>query len=79
MSNSVFAPIVLFFCLAVCLILAPEARAPNPVELENMKAGTSSWELTNPATAHEIEGYASLTSVNRGGVITFYVNTSVPD
>ena len=31
--------------------------------------------LTNPATAREIEGYASLTSVNRGGQIQFFVNT----
>jgi hypothetical protein len=32
--------------------------------------------LSNPATNHEIEGYASATSVNAGGQINFYVNTS---
>src|SRR5262249_45677435 len=34
--------------------------------------------LTNPATNHEIEGYASATSINRGESISFYVNTSEP-
>ena len=40
--------------------------AINPVQKENAKAGTRAWQLINPALNHEIEGYASLTSVNRG-------------
>ncbi|WP_158592187.1 RICIN domain-containing protein [Noviherbaspirillum sedimenti] len=44
--------------------------------IENAKAGSSGWQLVNPAVNHEIEGYASLTSVNRGGDIDFLVNTS---
>lgn len=49
--------------------------AANPIQLENLKPGTSTWQLTNPALGHEIEGYASLTSVNRGGQIELFVNT----
>jgi hypothetical protein len=49
---------------------------PNPIQVENAKAGSSSWQLTNPATNHEIEGYASATSVNAGDQINFYVNTT---
>ncbi len=47
----------------------------NPIQLENAKPGTTDWQLTNPATNHEIEGYASSTSVDRGGQIQFFVNT----
>ncbi|WP_233153913.1 N,N-dimethylformamidase beta subunit family domain-containing protein [Scytonema sp. HK-05] len=43
-----------------------------------MKPGTTDWQLTNPATRREIEGYASLTSVNRGNEIKFFVNTKEP-
>ncbi len=52
--------------------------AQNVVQSENAKAGTSNWQLTNPALNHEIEGYASLSSVNRGGNISFLVNTQDP-
>lgn len=50
----------------------------NPVILENKRAGTIDWKLANPATAREIEGYASTTSVNRGDSIALYINTSAP-
>ncbi len=46
------------------------------ITAENAKAGSPNWQLDNPATNREIEGYASLTSVNRGGQISFYVNTA---
>ncbi len=48
----------------------------NITQQENAKAGDSSWKLTTTATNHEIEGYASATSVNRGSTISFYVNTA---
>jgi hypothetical protein len=47
----------------------------NPIQRENARPGTSEWRLTNPALHREIEGYASLTSVNRGHRIGFYVHT----
>ncbi len=50
----------------------------NPIVIENQKTGTTDWQLTNPATKQEIEGYASLTSINRGGKISLFVNTKDP-
>lgn len=50
----------------------------NPTIIENKKNGTTEWQLTNPAIKHEIEGYASLTSVNRGEEIKLFVNTKEP-
>ncbi len=47
----------------------------NRVVAENARPGTADWRLDHPAAAREIEGYASATSVNRGGVIRLYVNT----
>lgn len=51
----------------------------NPIIIENQKIGSDNWRLTNPATKHEIEGYASLTSVNRGSQIKLFVNTKEPN
>jgi fibronectin type 3 domain-containing protein len=54
------------------------AQTKNVTRLENAKSGTTAWELSNPAWQGEIEGYASLTSVNRGGSISLFVSTSAP-
>jgi hypothetical protein len=51
---------------------------PNPIIVENAKPGTINWVIANEATNREIEGFASLTSVNRGGIIYLYVNTADP-
>ena len=48
----------------------------NAVGAENARTGTRDWLLDRPATAHEIEGYASATSVQRGESIALYVNTN---
>src|SRR5215467_14295691 len=64
--------------LFVGLLFSAQAFASNPIQIENAKPGTSDWQLTNPATSREIEGYASPTSVDRGGTISFYVNASDP-
>jgi hypothetical protein len=60
----------------------PPAPAPPPggwIAKENAKPGTTDWKLTDPAlTTGAIEGYGSLTSVNRGGRIKFFVNTVDP-
>src|SRR6266536_183507 len=52
--------------------------ASNPIVLENQQPGTTSWQFTNynKSQAHEIEGYASLTSVNKGSSINFMVSLS---
>lgn len=59
-------------------VLPKPSQTSNPITIENMKPGTTDWQLTNPATRGEIEGYASLTSVNRGKEIKFFVNTKEP-
>ncbi|HWS72524.1 MAG TPA: N,N-dimethylformamidase beta subunit family domain-containing protein, partial [Thermoanaerobaculia bacterium] len=68
--------------LALTLLLAVSlslpAAAQNAVQLENQKQGTADWEAFPEASNREIEGYASLTSVDRGGTINFYVNTAEP-
>jgi uncharacterized repeat protein (TIGR02543 family) len=74
--------------------LPPAVHALNPIQQENAKLGTSAWQLSNPAitcidpscfsnptdgvSEHEMEGYASLTSVNRGGQISLFVRTADP-
>jgi hypothetical protein len=51
----------------------------NDIQTENAKPGTPEWKITTPGYASgAIEGYASLTSVNRGGQIQFFVNTADP-
>ncbi|MGH7233039.1 MAG: N,N-dimethylformamidase beta subunit family domain-containing protein [Nitrospiraceae bacterium] len=67
-------------CLLLCLFVVSRSagHAATPVQIENERPGTTAWQLSNPADSLEIEGYASLTSVNRGGQISFFVNTSDP-
>jgi predicted phage tail protein len=58
--------------------VTPEPTPPNPIVLENQQPGTTSWQFTdyNKAMNHEIEGYASRASVNKGGSIDFMVSLS---
>jgi regulation of enolase protein 1 (concanavalin A-like superfamily) len=52
------------------------AVAASSTQIENAKPGTLDWKLvTRGFASSAIEGYASLTSVNRGGQIRFFVNT----
>jgi N,N-dimethylformamidase beta subunit-like protein/HYDIN/CFA65/VesB family protein/centrosomal CEP192-like protein len=69
---------VLAGVLLMATMSAPSAADPNPIVVENQQPGTTSWQFTNSnkAQAHEIEGYASLTSVNKGGQISFMVSLS---
>jgi hypothetical protein len=53
-------------------------KHPNPIVAENLRPGTSEWQLARPATGREIEGYAGATSVNRGEAIDLYVHTGAP-
>src|SRR3954471_20543688 len=62
--------------ISIAVLAAPFGRAQNPIEIENANPGTAGWQLSNPAVNREIEGYASLTSVNIGGSINFSVSTS---
>src|SRR3954451_8863172 len=64
--------------LLLALTLAPRAHAANAIVTENQQPGTTSWQFTdfNKAEAHEIEGYASAASVNKGGSIDLKVSLS---
>ena len=72
------SPILRICCYVASLFLAAAGHAANPVQTENAKPGSTEWEITNLALNHEMEGYASLTSVNRGGQISFFISTSDP-
>lgn len=45
---------------------------------ENAKPGTTSWRLGNDGDAHDIEGYLSTTSAQRGDTVTLYATTVAP-
>jgi hypothetical protein len=83
-----FLSALLIFIITTLIIVqttVPSVESPiptgrnNPTIIENLKPGTTDWQLTNPATKREIEGYASLTSVNRGEEIKLFVNTKEPN
>src|ERR1043166_1001371 len=68
--SRLFWPLWMVSFLALVRVLGA-----NVITDENALAGSPSWVLTNPATFREIEGYASLTSVNKGGQISLFVST----
>ena len=66
-----------FACLAgVCRTQV--AQPTGRIAAENALPGDSSWPLSEPAIAREIEGYADRTSVNLGEQIALYVHTREP-
>src|SRR5438477_9383708 len=69
-------PLILALSLvAVWFFGLTNGFAANPIQTENALSGTTAWQLSNPATNREIEGYASLTSVNKSGQISLFVRT----
>jgi len=71
----------MFLIIANVFLLGCSAGSGSSLSViasENQKPGDPNWVLTNPATEHEIEGYASAASVNRGKQISFFVSTSDP-
>src|SRR5437763_14543792 len=66
----------LFVALSLLALSKGQNCAANVIQDENALPGTSSWQLTNPAVLREIEGYASLTSVNKGGQSSFFVRSA---
>jgi hypothetical protein len=78
MSSLIARSVKSIAILLVVVCLVGMAAASSVTQVENAKPGTSDWRLTNVSLSREIEGYASLTSVNRGGQISLFVNTSSP-
>jgi hypothetical protein len=66
-------PLLLFFTTVYSMY-----GQSNEISIENANPGTANWQITSPALNREIEGYASLTSVNVGGSISFFVSTAAP-
>ena len=79
--TKVLAPQVLWFMIATleigwpALVSGETIQWLNPIQLENQRPGTTDWRLSKPARHHEIEGYASRTSVDQGETIKLFVNT----
>src|SRR6266446_6425698 len=78
---------VLALLLTLVCVTGAQLAGGNPIVTENALPGTRSWWATQDpvshvwqgeAVNHEIEGYASATSVNRGESLTFYVNVADP-
>lgn len=64
--------------VAFITISAVRAYAANPIQIENAKPWTTTWQIYREAKHGEIEGYASAPSVNRGETIRFFVNSTDP-
>ena len=54
-------------------------QASNVIQAENKLRGSGDWKITKPASNHEIEGFASVTSANPGEAISFYLNSNLSD
>ncbi len=71
--------IILLLCF---LSVTGSAQTSNPIVLENQQPGTNRWMLQLPGffraddVNKQIKGYASATSVNKGGSITFYATVT---
>ncbi len=66
-----------FVVFVLCTALAAVVHAANPIQIENAKPGATDWVMFSEAQG-EIEGYGSVTSVNQGQSISFFVNTIAP-
>ena len=71
-------PAKILLILCCFFVSAVSLEALNRTQQENTLPGTTAWQLTSPAAAREIEGYASLTSVNVGSTINLFVSTADP-
>jgi hypothetical protein len=70
----------LFAAAGIGLLPATAAAQSNPIVIENQQIGSSQWQIPWGSAATDaggqIKGYASATSVNKGGTITFNVTTN---
>ena len=62
----------------VILLLVNDVYAATRIQMENARPGSLEWQLAQPAEYGEVEGYASLTSVQRGGQIKLFVSATEP-
>lgn len=69
--------VVLPIAVATETTFSAPSHAGSPVALENTRPGNSGWVLSDPAD-HEVEGYASATSIQRGETLHFYIHSTDP-
>ena len=75
-------PLLLGLLAALATLLSAggaHAQCANPVECENLFAGTTAWRIDGPVSddaTGQIQGYASDTSVDTGGSIDFHVTVA---
>lgn len=69
---------ILFLIVSIFIFFHISHAASNPIQAENSLPGTSSWNISNPNTAHDMEGFANKTSVAAGDTVTFYIHTPTP-
>jgi hypothetical protein len=62
---------------AIDKAIPAESRQSSPIAEENARPGHVDWVLTDPAD-HQVEGYASATSIQRGETLRLYVHTIDP-
>ncbi|MBP6218574.1 MAG: hypothetical protein KA436_08310 [Oligoflexales bacterium] len=67
--------ILLIFLLSCHFPLALAFTKDNRILRENQKPASPYWVLQNPALQREIEGYAGLTSIEKGQSLDVFVNT----
>jgi hypothetical protein len=58
----------------LAFLLFSTAAFGNPTRIENEKPGSSAWKLDLRADSGEIEGYASMTSVDAGDSIALFLS-----
>ncbi|MBI4001867.1 MAG: hypothetical protein HY348_08795 [Nitrospira defluvii] len=68
---------VLVLTAAIAALFPIQSHADSPIALENTRPGSSDWVLTDPAD-HEVEGYASATSIQRGDILRLYIHSTDP-
>ncbi|MGC3975487.1 MAG: hypothetical protein QM771_14065 [Nitrospira sp.] len=74
-SNFVIAFTILILTALVEPACPPPSHAASLITEENARPGQSDWVLTNPAD-HEVEGYASATSIQRGEPLRLYIHST---
>jgi hypothetical protein len=58
--------------------VTPDDHQPGWTTLENRRAGSTDWKITQQSTVGFIEGYARTTSARRGDQVPLYVSTLAP-
>ena len=53
-------------------------QAEHPITAENRRPGTAAWQVVNVSRRHEIEGYASATSVHPGEPLALHIRSETP-